>query len=40
MLGLDKRLGKLAPGFRADMVAFEETTINVLGTWVAGSHQS
>jgi N-acetylglucosamine-6-phosphate deacetylase len=40
MFGLDKRLGKLAPGFRADMVAFEETTINVLGTWVAGSHQS
>jgi hypothetical protein len=21
-------------------VAFDETTINVLGTWVAGSHQS
>jgi N-acetylglucosamine-6-phosphate deacetylase len=40
MLGLDRRLGKLAPGFRADMVAFDETTINVLGTWVAGSHQS
>ena len=38
MLGLDNRLGKLAPGFRADMVAFEETTIKVLETWVAGSH--
>ena len=37
MLGLDNRLGKLAPGFRADMVAFEETTIKVLQTWVAGS---
>jgi N-acetylglucosamine-6-phosphate deacetylase len=40
MLGLDKRLGTLAPGFRADMVAFDETTVEVLGTWVAGSHQS
>jgi N-acetylglucosamine-6-phosphate deacetylase len=38
MLGLDKRLGKLASGFRADMVAFDPTTIKVLGTWVAGSH--
>jgi N-acetylglucosamine-6-phosphate deacetylase len=37
MLGLDNRLGKLAPGLRADMVAFEETTIKVLQTWVAGS---
>jgi N-acetylglucosamine-6-phosphate deacetylase len=37
MLGLDNRLGKLAPGFRADMVAFEETTLKVLETWVAGS---
>jgi N-acetylglucosamine-6-phosphate deacetylase len=39
MLGLDKKLGKLAPGFRADMVAFDETTIKVLDTWVAGSNQ-
>jgi N-acetylglucosamine-6-phosphate deacetylase len=38
MLGLDKRLGKLASGFRADMVAFDPTTIKVPGTWVAGSH--
>jgi N-acetylglucosamine-6-phosphate deacetylase len=38
MLGLDNRLGKLAPGFRADMVAFDATTIKVLETWVAGSH--
>ena len=40
MLGLDRRLGKLAPGFRADAGGVDETTINVLGTWVAGSHQS
>ena len=39
MLGLDDRLGKIAPGFRADIVAFEEPAIKVLGTWVAGSHQ-
>jgi N-acetylglucosamine-6-phosphate deacetylase len=36
MLGLDDRLGKIAPGFRADMVAFEEPAIKVLNTWVAG----
>jgi N-acetylglucosamine-6-phosphate deacetylase len=42
MLGLDRRLGKLAPGFRADMVAFDETTSREdLGELlVAGSHQS
>ena len=40
MLGLHNRLGTLAPGFRADMVAFDETTIEVLDTWIAGSHQS
>jgi len=39
MLGLNKRLGKLAPGFRADMVAFDESTIEVLDTWIAGTHQ-
>ena len=38
MLGLDDRLGKLAPGFRADMVAFNETSIKVVETWIAGSH--
>jgi N-acetylglucosamine-6-phosphate deacetylase len=39
MLGLNKRLGTLAPGFRADMVAFDETTIEVLDTWIAGSNR-
>jgi N-acetylglucosamine-6-phosphate deacetylase len=37
MLGLGNTLGKLAPGFRADMVAFDATTIEVLATWVAGT---
>jgi N-acetylglucosamine-6-phosphate deacetylase len=38
-LGLGERLGKLAPGFRADMVALEGTSIKALHTWVAGSMQ-
>jgi N-acetylglucosamine-6-phosphate deacetylase len=37
MLGLGNTLGKLEPGFRADMVAFDATTIDVLQTWVAGA---
>ena len=36
-LGLGQELGKLAPGFRADMVAFDGDTIEVLDTWVAGA---
>jgi N-acetylglucosamine-6-phosphate deacetylase len=35
-LGLGTVLGRLAPGFRADMVAFEPTDVRVLDTWVAG----
>lgn len=35
-LGLGQMLGRLAPGFRADMVAFDGDTIEVLDTWVAG----
>jgi N-acetylglucosamine-6-phosphate deacetylase len=29
-------LGRLAPGFRADMVAFDAPDIRILDTWVAG----
>jgi N-acetylglucosamine-6-phosphate deacetylase len=36
-LGLGDRLGKLAPGYRADMVAFDASTIDVHRTWVAGA---
>jgi N-acetylglucosamine-6-phosphate deacetylase len=36
-LGLDHVLGRLAPGYRADMVAFEPRRLDVLATWVAGS---
>lgn len=37
MLGLGDRLGKLAPGFRADMVALDAATMEVSQTWVAGA---
>ena len=35
-LGLGDRLGQLAGGFRADMVAFHPEQIEVIETWVAG----
>ncbi len=36
-LGLGGRLGRLAPGYRADLVAFDPDTIDVVATWVAGT---
>jgi N-acetylglucosamine-6-phosphate deacetylase len=36
-IGRGHALGRLAPGYRADMVAFEPSSINVLATWVAGA---
>jgi len=35
-LGLGHRLGRLAPGLRADMVAIDPKSIAVRHTWVAG----
>jgi N-acetylglucosamine-6-phosphate deacetylase len=35
-LGLDATLGQLAPGYRADMVAFNPGDIQIYETWVAG----
>ncbi len=35
-IGLGDTLGKLALGFRADMVALDISTIEVVNTWVAG----
>jgi N-acetylglucosamine-6-phosphate deacetylase len=36
-LGLAHRLGHLAPGCRADMVALDPNDVRVLATWVAGA---
>jgi N-acetylglucosamine-6-phosphate deacetylase len=36
LLGLGHWLGRLAPGYRADMVALDPVGIEVLETWVAG----
>jgi len=36
-LGLGHMLGKLLPGYRADLVAFDPNHMTVLATWVAGS---
>jgi N-acetylglucosamine-6-phosphate deacetylase len=36
-LGCGHILGKLAPGFRADMVALDSNNFEVLAAWVAGS---
>jgi N-acetylglucosamine-6-phosphate deacetylase len=36
-LGLKHMLGKLARGYRADLVAFDPNDMTVLATWVAGS---
>ena len=35
-LGLEQMLGRLAPGYRADLVAFDPNDMRVLTTWVAG----
>jgi N-acetylglucosamine-6-phosphate deacetylase len=35
-LGLSDRLGHIAPGCRADIVALDPETVRVLATWVAG----
>lgn len=36
-MGLGNRLGRLAPGYRADIVAFEPGSLHVIATWVAGA---
>jgi N-acetylglucosamine-6-phosphate deacetylase len=37
-LGLGEKLGRLAPNYRADMVALDAADVRVLGTWVAGDY--
>jgi N-acetylglucosamine-6-phosphate deacetylase len=39
-IGVGHMLGKLAQGYRADMVAFDPKTIAVMATWVAGFDQA
>jgi N-acetylglucosamine-6-phosphate deacetylase len=39
-LGIEDRLGHIAPGYRADMVALDPDEIRVLATWVAGEESS
>jgi N-acetylglucosamine-6-phosphate deacetylase len=36
-LGVDGWLGRLAPGYRADLVALDPDAVDVLATWVAGT---
>jgi N-acetylglucosamine-6-phosphate deacetylase len=36
-IGLGNMLGKLAPGYRADLVAFDPNDMTVIATWIAGS---
>ncbi len=35
-LGLEATLGRLAPGYRADLAAFDPDSVRIHGTWVAG----
>jgi N-acetylglucosamine-6-phosphate deacetylase len=37
-LGLGDTLGRIAPGYRADMIAFDPRDVRVLGTWVSGNY--
>lgn len=37
-LGLGDRLGRIAPGYRADLIGLQPDDVRVTATWVAGQH--
>jgi N-acetylglucosamine-6-phosphate deacetylase len=37
--GVGHKLGRLAPNYRADMVALDPQTLSIYATWVAGSSE-
>jgi len=39
-LGVDSRMGRLATGFRADMIALEPGDVRVTKVWVAGKAEA
>jgi len=39
-LGIGDRFGRIAPGYRADMVALDPAGVRVLGTWLAGAYEN
>jgi N-acetylglucosamine-6-phosphate deacetylase len=39
-LGRGDTLGRIASGYRADLVAFEPESVRVLSTWLAGDLQA
>jgi N-acetylglucosamine-6-phosphate deacetylase len=39
-IGADQRLGRLVPGYRADMVAIDPAAVTVLETWVSGRSEA
>jgi N-acetylglucosamine-6-phosphate deacetylase len=38
-LGLGHSIGRIAPGFRADLVSFDSPTMKIHATWVAGKQE-
>jgi N-acetylglucosamine-6-phosphate deacetylase len=36
-LGVESWLGRLAPGYRADMVALDPDAVEIFATWIAGT---